>query len=72
MNLDKLEELSDHAIRHGDYSVENCWLHEVRPEYVKAMCQLIRQQHEALKLANTNKYFKAAVDALANYEEFNK
>jgi hypothetical protein len=52
MSIYEIEKLAEHAVKHGDYSVENCWLKEVRPQTILAMIGLIREMGDALEMVN--------------------
>jgi len=82
MNLTEIEALADAATQAHKQSVslenfEN-YFYTVKPQTVKAMCQLLQQQHEAiyggLKDHADGFGIETAVfrSALAAYEEFNK
>ena len=66
MKLSEIEALADEVI---DLDPKLS-LGELQAQTVKAMCQLLRQQHEALKSINEAHWLKS--QALVDYEEFNK
>lgn len=82
MKLDHLEQLAKavqrgaehHSILGADtqYAKRQVDFRDAaNPATILAMIALLRQMHGALSVANTNLYFKAAVDALAAFDEFN-
>jgi len=74
MNLTELRKLAE-AAQHPSVGVRARAHHELVvsanvPATILAMCDLLAQCKEALSVANTNMYFKAAVDALAAIAKF--
>lgn len=59
------------SVRHGGLP-DHQFIAAANPATIKSLIALCRMQHGALCAANTNAYFKHAVDALVAFDNFNK
>ena len=61
------------GICHADSPRTAAFIAAMNPQTVKAMCQLIREQHEALiRHQELTRPIDTTTEALAKFEEFNK